>query len=134
SNTKKRTETTDKRLALHVARFMENLRAAGWMFEKKKDGRFSGSKAACRAVHLFIRQVGGGVELAAPFHHIAEAFGSLERGGTPSLFSKKTAPKKERSRSPERKHIQRLAATCLEVMYKLGDDLKASATIIARAV
>jgi hypothetical protein len=50
---------------------------------------------------------------------IAAAFEDLERGGKPRLFSKKSVPEKERERSPERKHVQMLAAAALEVAMKL---------------
>ena len=121
-------------LAVNVGELMENLRAPAWMFEKEKDGRFSGSVAACRAVTLFISQRGCGAVLAAPFLHIAAALIDREHGGDPSLFRKKSARYKERSRSPERKHLQRLAATSLEVFVFLEDDLMASAKKVARAV
>src|SRR5262245_5837466 len=103
------------------AEFAETLRQAAWIFENEKNGRFLGSIIACRAVARFIYRRNGGAELAAPFLHIAEAFEELEKGGTPRLFSKKTALEKERERSPERKHIQRLAAMALEVLVTLGD-------------
>ena len=51
--------------------------------------------------------------------HVIGAFEYLEKGGTPTLFSKKTVPEKERERSPERKHLQRLAAMTLEVLVLL---------------
>jgi hypothetical protein len=99
--------------------FAETLRQAAYIFEKEKNGRFQGSILACRAVARFIHQRGGGAELAGPFLQIAEAFAELERGGKPRLFSKKSVPEKERERSPERKHIHRLAAVALEVLLKL---------------
>ena len=99
--------------------FAETLRQAAFIFEKKKDGRFQGTILACRAVARFIHLRGGGAELAAPFLHIAAAFGELERGGKPRLFSKKSVLEKERERSPERKHIHMLAAAALEVLVKL---------------
>src|SRR5271168_1590250 len=82
--------------------FVEALRQSAFIFEKEKNGRFQGSILACRAVARFIYQRGGGAELAGPFLQIAAAFEELERGGKPKLFSKKTAPDKERERSPER--------------------------------
>jgi hypothetical protein len=104
--------------------FAKALRQAAWIFEKEKNGRFLGSIVACRAVARFIHQRGGGAELAGPFLQIAVAFEDLEKGGKPRLFSKKTEPDKERERSPERKHIQMLAAVALEVLVKLGDSAK----------
>ena len=99
--------------------FAETLRQAAFIFQNEKNGRFQGSIFACRAVARFVHQRGGGAELAGPFLQIAEAFKELERGGKPKLFSKKSVPEKERERSPERKHIQMLAAAALEVMVKL---------------
>ena len=64
---------------------------------------------------------------------IAAAFEVLERGGKPRLFSKKTVADKERERSPERKHIQRLAAAALEVLVKLEDE-RDPADGVARSV
>jgi hypothetical protein len=114
--------------------FAETLRQAAWIFEKEKDGRFQGSIVACRAVARFIYQRGGGAELAGPFIRIKEAFEDLEKGGKPTLFSKKTVTNKERSRSPERKVIQRLAAAALEVLHRLGDPVDISSDKIARHV
>jgi hypothetical protein len=99
--------------------FAETLRVAAFIFEKEENGRFQGSILACRAVARFIYQRNGGAELAAPFMQIAAAFEELERGGKPKLFSKKSAPDRERERSPERRHIHMLAAAALEVMVKL---------------
>jgi hypothetical protein len=99
--------------------FAETLRLAAYIFEKEKNGRFLGSITACKAVARFIYQRGGGAELAGPFLQIAEAFKALERGNKPRLFAKKSAPEKERERSPERKHIHMLAAAALEVLVKL---------------
>jgi hypothetical protein len=99
--------------------FAETLRQAAYVFENEKNGRFLGSILACRAVARFIYLRNGGAELAGPFLQIAEAFAELERGGKPRLFAKKTIPEKERERSPERKHIQLLAAAALEVLIKL---------------
>jgi hypothetical protein len=96
--------------------FAESLRQAAYVFENEKDGRFRGSILACRTVARFIYQRNGGAELAAPFLQIATAFEDLERGGKPRLFSEKSTPEKERERSPERKHIQLLAAVALEVL------------------
>ncbi len=112
----------------------ENLRVAAWMFENEEDGRFSGSMAACHAVIRFIHQRNRGVELAGPFHRIREAFADLEKGGNPSLFSKKTVGNKERSRSPERKHYQRLAAVALEALVELDGDVKGTAREVAQRV
>jgi hypothetical protein len=114
--------------------FLETLRQAAWIFEKEKDGRFLGSIVACRAVVRFIRLRNGGAELAGPFVQIAAAFEALERGGKPRLFSKKTVADKERERSPERKHIQRLAAAALEVLVKLEDERDPAADGVARSV
>jgi len=114
--------------------FAETLRQAAWIFEKEKDGRFLGSIVACRAVICFINRRGGGAELAGPFIRIKEAFEDLEKGGKPKLFSNKTVPNKERSRSPERKVVQRLAAAALDVLHQLGDPLDISASKIARNV
>jgi hypothetical protein len=125
--------------------FAETLRQAAFIFQKEKNGRFHGSILACRAVARFIYQKRGGAELAGPFLQIAAAFKELERGGKPKLFSKKSVREKERERSPERKHIQMLAAAALEVMVKLtprgasiwGDDAskrEAAADVIARHV
>ena len=100
-------------------KFAETLRQAAFIFEKEKNGRFQGSILACAAVAQFIHERGGGAELAAPFLQIAESFKELDRGGKPTLFSKKSDPEKARDRSPERKHIQMLAAAALEVMIKL---------------
>jgi hypothetical protein len=83
--------------------FAETLRQAAYIFEKEENGRFQGSILACRAVARFIHQRDGGAELAGPFLQIAAAFEERERGGNPRLFSKKSAPEKERERSPERK-------------------------------
>jgi hypothetical protein len=99
--------------------FAENLRQAAYVFEKEESGRFQGSIMACRAVARFIYQRNGGAELAAPFMQIAAAFEELERGGKPKLFSKKSAPNRERERSPERRQIHMLAAAALEMMVKL---------------
>jgi hypothetical protein len=99
--------------------FAETLRQAAYIFEREENGRFQGSILACRAVARFIHLRNGGAELAGPFLQIAEAFKELERGGKPRLFSKKTVPEKERERSPERKHVQMLAAAALEVSLKL---------------
>jgi hypothetical protein len=125
--------------------FAETLRVAAYIFEKEKNGRFLGSITACKAVARFIYLRGGGAELAGPFLQIAKAFEALERGGKPRLFAKKSAPEKERERSPERKHIHMLAAAALEVLVRLtprsstiwGDDNRARASAankIARAV
>jgi hypothetical protein len=99
--------------------FLETLRGAAYIFENEENGRFQGSILACRAVAGFIYQRHGGAQLAAPFMQIAAAFKELERGGRPKLFSKKSAPDRERERSPERRHIHMLAAVALEVMVKL---------------
>src|ERR1700719_2823432 len=99
--------------------FAETLRGAAFIFEKEKNGRFQGSIMACRAVARFIYQRNAGRELASRFMQIAAAFEELERGGKPKLFSKKSAPNRERERSPERRHIHMLAAAALEVMVKL---------------
>jgi hypothetical protein len=99
--------------------FAETLRGAAFIFEKEENGRFQGSILACRAVARFIYQRNGGAQLAAPFMQIAAAFEELERGGKPKLFSKKSAPDRERERSPERRQIHMLAAAALEVMVKL---------------
>jgi hypothetical protein len=98
--------------------FFETLRQAAFIFENERNGRFLGSILACRAVAKFIYRRGRGAELAGPFLQIAEAFKELDRGGKPRLFVKKSAPSKERERSPERKHIQMLAAAALEVFVK----------------
>jgi hypothetical protein len=99
--------------------FIETLRQAAFIFEREKDGRFHGSILACKGVVRFIYCRGGGAELAGPFLQIAAAFEDLARGGKPRLFLKKSTPEKERERSPERKHIQMLAAAALEVMIRL---------------
>jgi hypothetical protein len=99
--------------------FAEALRQAAYVFEKEKNGRFQGSILACRAVARFIYQRNGGAELAGPFLQIAAAFQDLERGGNPRLFSKKSAPDKERERSSERKHIHMLVAAALEATLRL---------------
>jgi hypothetical protein len=99
--------------------FAETLRQAAYIFEKEENGRVQGSIFACRAVARFIHQRDGGAELAGPFLQIAAAFEERERGGNPRLFSKKSAPEKERERSPERKHIHMLAAAVLEVLMRL---------------
>ena len=99
--------------------FAGTLRGAAFIFEKEENGRFQGSILACRAVARFIYQRNGGAQLAAPFMQIAAAFEELERGGKPKLFSKKSAPDRERERSPERRQIHMLAAAALEVMVKL---------------
>ena len=114
--------------------FAGNLRAAAYIFQTTKNGRFQGSILACAAVARFIKRRGGPAEYAAPFMQIAEAFKDLERGGRPRLFSKKTVPDKEKERSPERKHIQLLAAAMLEVLMKLGDERSVAAKKIARHV
>src|SRR5262249_39927553 len=93
---------------------------AAYIFEKEKHGRFSGSIFACQAVARFIYRRGWGAELAGPFLQIAAAFKELDRGGKPKLFSKKSAPAKERDRSPERKNIHMLAAAALEVLVRLN--------------
>jgi hypothetical protein len=99
--------------------FAETLRQAAYIFEKEKNGRFLGSITACKAVVRFIYLRGGGAELAGPFQQIAKAFEELERGGKPRLFAKKSVPEKQRERSPERKHIDMLAAVALEVLVRL---------------
>jgi hypothetical protein len=114
--------------------FAETLRKAAWIFEKEKDGRFKGSIIACRAVARFIYQRGGGAELAGPFLQIAAAFDALEKGGKPTLFSKKTDPDKERARSPERKRIQMIAAAILDVLARLDDPVTTAADRVARQV
>jgi hypothetical protein len=114
--------------------FAANLRAAAYIFQETKNGRFQGSILACAAVVEFIRRRGGAAEYAAPFMQIAEAFKDLERGGRPRLFSKKTIPDKERERSPERKHMQMLAAAMLEALMKLGDQRTVAAERVARHV
>jgi hypothetical protein len=118
--------------------FLETLRGAAYIFEKEENGRFQGSVLACRAVARFIYLRNSGAELAAPFLQIAEAFAELERGGKPRLFAKKTTPERERERSPERKHIQMLAAAALEVILKLEprgpDNRNAAAAKVARHV
>jgi hypothetical protein len=114
--------------------FWENLRAAAYIFEKKENGRFNGSIMTCRAVARFIYRRNGAPTLAVPFLNTALAFAEREKGGNPRLFSKKTEPDKERERSPERKHIQRLAAAFLEVLVKLGETREAAAARIARHV
>jgi hypothetical protein len=118
--------------------FAESLRQAAYVFEKEENGRFQGSILACRAVARFIYLRNGGAELAAPFLQIVEAFAELERGGKPRLFAKKTAPERERERSPERKHIQMLAAAALEVMLELEprgpDNRNVAAAKVARHV
>jgi hypothetical protein len=112
----------------------ETLRQAAYVFEKEKDGRFLGPIAACRAVAHFIRRRDWGAELAGPFLQMATAFEVLEKGGKPRLFSKKTVPEKERERSPERKHVQRLAAAAPEVLVKLDDPVGTAANAVARHV
>jgi hypothetical protein len=114
--------------------FVDHLRVAAYIFQTKKNGRFEGAIRACAAVVRFIKRRGGPAEYAAPFMHIAEAFKELERGGRPRLFSKKTIPAKERERSPERKHMQMLAAAMLEALMKLGDERNVAAEQIARYV
>ena len=116
--------------------FAQNLRQAAYVFEKEENGRFQGPILACQAVARFIYLRKGGAELAAPFLQIAQAFAELGRGGKPRLFAKKTVPEKERERSPERKHIQMLAAAALEVMIKLEPrgNRNAAAAKIARHV
>src|SRR5262249_15885842 len=99
--------------------FAEALRQAAYIFEKEKNCPFLGSITAYKAVVRFIYLRGGGAELAGPFQQIAAAFQELERGGKPRLFAKKSAPEKERERSPERKHIHTLAAAALEVLVGL---------------
>jgi hypothetical protein len=114
-------QTTDSKLAAAEEaekEFLETLRQAAFIFEREENGRFQGSILACQAVARFIYQRGGGAELAGPFFQIAKAFEELEKGGKPRIFSKKSAPNKERERSPERKHIHMLAAAVLEVMLK----------------
>jgi hypothetical protein len=100
--------------------FLETLRQAAYVFEKEKNGRFLGSILACRAVARFIYRRGCSAELAGPFLQIAEAFKELDRGGKPRLFSKKSALAKERERSPERRHIHRVAAALLEILVRLS--------------
>src|SRR5262249_18683580 len=115
-------------------KFAETLRQAGWIFEKESDGRFKGSIIACRAVARFIYQRRGGAELAGPFLQIAAAFEALEKGGKPTLFSKKTDLNKERARSPERKHIQMIAAAILDVLAQIGDTVTKAADRVARHI
>jgi hypothetical protein len=114
--------------------FAEALRQAAWIFAKERDGRFQGCVIACNAVIHFIHRRNGGAELAGPFSQIAAAFDDLEKGGKPKLFSKKTVAEKERERSPERKHVQMLAAAALEVLVKLGDLVSVAADRVARHV
>jgi hypothetical protein len=99
--------------------FFETLRQTAFIFQNDKNGRFLGPILACRAVARFIYLKNRGAELAGPFLQIAEAFKVLERGGKPRLFTKKSTPLKERERSPERKHIHRLAAASLEVLVRI---------------
>jgi hypothetical protein len=113
---------------------VENLRAAAYIFQTQKDGRLQGSILGCRSVVRFIRRRGGAAELAGPFLQIAAAFEDLEKGGTPALFAKKTMPKKERGRSPERKHIHLLAAAALEVLISLRDERGVAAAHVARHI
>ena len=114
--------------------FFENLRAAAWVFETQKDGRFTGAILACKSVEHLIAVHERGAELAGPFRRISEAFADRERGGNPALFKKKTAAKGPRSRSPEHKKDQTLAAAFLEVLLDLGDSLRPAANKVARAV
>jgi hypothetical protein len=114
--------------------FAELLRAAARMFEKEENGRFQGSIKACQAVSWFVLRKTGDSELVYPFLQIALAFAHLEKGGKPRLFSKKTAPIKERERSPERKQIQRCAAAALEVLMELGGAPREAADAVARYV
>lgn len=129
------TSTDQPRVPDPVERkFEEDLRAAAYIFQTTKNGRFEGAILACAAVVQFIKRRGGPAEYAAPFMHIAEAFKDLEKGGRPRLFSKKTMPDKERARSPERKHMQMLAAAMLEALMKLGDQRTVAAERVARHV
>lgn len=122
------TSNNQPRLPDEVEREFEDLlQVAAYIFQTKKNGRFEGAIRACAAVAQFIKRRGGPAEYAAPFMHIAEAFKDLEKGGRPRLFSKKTVPDKERERSPERKHIQMLAAAMLEALMKLGDERSVAA-------
>jgi hypothetical protein len=114
--------------------FAECLRAAARIFQNEENGRFEGSIKACQAVSWFVLRKTGDTELAYPFLQIALAFAHLEKGGKPRLFSKKTAPIKERERSPERKQIQRLAAAALEVLMELGAVPREAADVVARHV
>jgi hypothetical protein len=114
--------------------FAESLRVAAWIFQKADNGRFEGSIKACQAVARFILRRNGPAELAGPFLQIAVAFAHLEKGGKPRLFGKKTVPLKERERSPERKHIQKLAAAALDVLMELGDAPGIAAGLVARYV
>jgi hypothetical protein len=84
-------------------------------------------------VARFIHQNQWGSELAGPFTQIAAAFESLESGGKPTLFSKKTSPPRERERSPERKHIH-MMAVALEVLVRLDDPVATAAARVARHV
>jgi hypothetical protein len=129
------TSTNQLRAADEVEReFVNHLRAAAYIFQTQRNGRFEGAIQACAAVAQFIQRRGGPAEYAAPFMHIAEAFKDLEKGGRPRLFAKKTMPDKERERSPERKHIQALAAAMFEVLTRLGDERNVAAEKIARNV
>src|SRR5215204_5423624 len=118
----------------HEAELAEKLRVAAFVFEREKDGRFTGPILACHAVVEFIRRRGGGAELAAPFVAIAAAFRDLRRGGNPGLFSKKTAREKERERSPERRRIHTLAAAALAVLVTRGVERALAADKVARHV
>ena len=115
--------------------FAETFRRAAFIFENEKNGRFLGSILACKGVARFLDLRDYSPELAGPFLQIAAAFDELDRGGKPRLFAKRTAPQKERERSPERRHIHMLAAAVLEVLVRLKSDTKAnSANRIARHV
>ena len=113
--------------------FLENLRAAAWVYETQD--QFQGAIYACRAVIEHIKRRDRGTELHVPFRDIAEAFDALARGVRPTLFSKRSDKQKERSQSPERRRLQCRAAAMLEVIMKVGKETRQSAASrIARHV
>lgn len=114
---------------------IETLRGAAFIFETEPHGRLAGSKLACQAVARFLFVRDHPPVLAAPFLHMMKAFAHVESGGAPILFSKTSVSARERSRSPERKQIQRLAAMCLDVLMTPGKvDRAQKASQVARSV
>jgi hypothetical protein len=111
----------------------------GWAAHeyRQKGGRRRGAKIAVSAAVLFLKERGNPPWIAAALMDIAGSLDSVDRGATPPLFSYGAIKATERSRSPERKHIQTLAAMALEVLTIYGSDPESqsfAAKRIARAV
>jgi hypothetical protein len=112
---------------------MESLWYASDTFENEGDGGLKGGKLACQAVARFLAVRHENPVLAAPFLTVMQSFADLEQGLDPPLFSRDVRLR-ERDRSSQRKHLQMLAAVSMEVLMKLGTELKDAARTVARAV